>query len=47
MEEGRQQYQLPYDACHPLLCVAARPCFLIEERGALLPMSPGQVNRYQ
>jgi len=46
MEDVLQQYHLPYDARHPLVCFDERPCFLIEERGALLPMSPGKVKRY-
>jgi hypothetical protein len=46
MEDGLHQYQLPYDARHPLICFDERPCFLIAERGASLPMSPGKVNRY-
>jgi hypothetical protein len=46
MEDVLQQYQLPYDARHPLICFDERPCFLIEEVGALLPMSPGKAKRY-
>ncbi len=46
MEDVLHQYQLPYDARHPLICFDERPCFLIEERGAILPMSPGKVKRY-
>ena len=46
MEDVLQQYQLPYDARHPLICFDERPCFLIEERGAILPMSPSKVKRY-
>jgi len=45
MEDVLHQYQLPYDAHHPLICFDERPCFLIEERGALLPLSPGKVKR--
>ena len=30
----------------PLICFAERPCFLIAERGAILPLSPGKVKRY-
>jgi DDE superfamily endonuclease len=37
MEDVLHQYQLPYDA---------RPCFLIEDVGGLLPMSPGKAKRY-
>ncbi len=46
MEDVLHQYQLPYDPQHPLLCVDERPCFLIEEAGAILPMSPGKAQRY-
>jgi len=46
MEDVLHQYQLPYDARQPLICFAERPCFLLEERGAILPMSPGKVKRY-
>jgi len=46
MEDVLQQYQLPYDPRHPLLCFDERPCFLIEERGAILPLSPGKAKRY-
>jgi hypothetical protein len=46
MEEILHQYQLPYDPQPPLLCFDERPCFLIEEVGALLPMSPGKAKRH-
>jgi hypothetical protein len=46
MEEVLQQYQLPYDSRHPLICFDERPCFLIEEVGGILPMSPGKAKRY-
>jgi hypothetical protein len=46
MEDVLQQYQLPYDPRHPLLCFDERPCFLLEEVGAILPMSPGKAKRY-
>jgi DDE superfamily endonuclease len=46
MEDVLHQYQLPYDAQHPLICFDERPCFLIEEAGAILPMSPGKAKRY-
>lgn len=46
MEDVLPQYHLPYDARHPLICFDERPCFLIEERGAILPMSPSKVKRY-
>jgi transposase len=46
MEDVLHQYQLQYDARHPLLCFDERPCFLIAEVGAILPMSPGKAKRY-
>jgi hypothetical protein len=46
MEDILHQYHLPYDARHPLICFDERPCFLIEERGALLPLSLDKVKRY-
>jgi DDE superfamily endonuclease len=46
MEDVLQQYQLPYDAQHPLICFDERPCFLIEEVGGILPLSPGKAKRY-
>jgi hypothetical protein len=46
MEDVLQQYQRPYDVRHPVLCFDERPCFLIEDVGGLLPMSPGKAKRY-
>jgi DDE superfamily endonuclease len=46
MEDVLYQYQLPYDPLHPLICFDERPCFLIEDVGAILPMSPGKAKRY-
>lgn len=46
MEDVLHHYQLPYDPQHPLLCFDERPCFLIEEAGAILPLSPGKAKRY-
>lgn len=46
MEDILAQYQLPYDARHPLICFDERPCFLIEDVGGILPMSPGKAKRY-
>jgi DDE superfamily endonuclease len=46
MEDVLQQYQLPYDARHPLICFDERPCFLIDDVGGILPMSPGKAKRY-
>jgi DDE superfamily endonuclease len=46
MEDVLQQYQLPYDPRQPLICFDERPCFLIEDVGGLLPLSPGKAKRY-
>jgi hypothetical protein len=46
MEDVLHQYQLPSDPRYPLICFDERPCFLIEEVGAILPMSPGKAKRY-
>jgi hypothetical protein len=46
MEEVLHQYRLPHDPRHPLICFDERPCFLIEDVGALLPLSPGKAKRY-
>jgi hypothetical protein len=46
MEDVLHQYHLPYDPRHPLICFDERPCFLIEDVGGLLPMSPGKAKRY-
>jgi hypothetical protein len=46
MEDVLYQYQLPYDPTRPLICFDERPCFLIGEVGAILPMSPGKAKRY-
>lgn len=46
MEEVLYQYALPYDPLRPLICFDERPCFLIDDVGSILPMSPGKVKRY-
>ena len=46
MEDVLQQYQLPYDSQRPLICFDERPCFLLEDVGGILPMSPGKAKRY-
>jgi hypothetical protein len=46
MEDVLHQYELPYDPLYPLLCFDERPCFLIEDIGGILPMSPGKAKRY-
>jgi len=44
-EDVLYQYQLPYDPRHPFIGFDERPCFLIDDVGALLPMSPGKAKR--
>lgn len=46
MEDVLHQYQLPYDPKPPLSGFDERPCFLIEDVGSILPMSPGKAKRY-
>jgi hypothetical protein len=46
MEDVLQHYQLPYDPRQPVICFDERPCFLIEDVGGILPMSPSKVKRY-
>jgi hypothetical protein len=46
MGDVLHHYHLPYDGRHPLLCFDERPCFLIEEVRAILPLSPGKAKRY-
>ena len=46
MEDVLHLYEQPYDPGWPLLCFDERPCFLIEDVGSILPMSPGNVKRY-
>ena len=46
MEDVLYQDALPYDPLRPLLCFDERPGFLIEDVGAILPLSPGKAKRY-
>jgi len=46
MEDVLHQYERPYDPRYPLICFDERPCFLIEDLGGILPMSPGHAKRY-
>jgi len=46
MEDVLDQYALPYDPLRPLICFDERPCFLIGDVGAIIPMSPGKAKRY-
>ena len=41
-EEGRSQSAVPYEPLRPLIGGDERPCVLIGEGGAILPMSPGK-----
>jgi hypothetical protein len=46
MEDVLYQDALPADPRRPLICFDERPCFLIGDVGAILPMSPGKAKRY-
>jgi len=46
MEDVLYQLELPYDPLRPLIFFDERPCFLIADQGAILPMSPGKAKRY-
>jgi hypothetical protein len=46
MEDVLHQLAVPYDPLRPLIYVDERPCFLIEDVGAIIPMSPGKAKRY-
>jgi DDE superfamily endonuclease len=46
MEDVLHQLARPYDPLRPLIYFDERPCFLIEDVGSLIPMSPGRVKRY-
>jgi hypothetical protein len=46
MEDVLHQLARPYDPLRPLIYFDERPCFLIEDVGSLLPMSPGRAKRY-
>jgi transposase len=46
MEDVLYQYALPCDPLRPLICFDERPCFLIGDVGAVLPMSPGKAKRH-
>jgi len=45
MEDILHQYSLPYDPLRPLICFDERPCFLVEDVGGIIPMSPGKAKR--
>ena len=46
MEDVLHQLAMPYDSRRPLIYFDERPCFLIEDVGAIIPMSPGKAKRY-
>lgn len=46
LEDVLTQFELPYDPKRPLIYFDERPCFLIGEAGAILPMSPGKARRH-
>jgi DDE superfamily endonuclease len=46
MEDVLHQYALPYNPLRPLICFDERPCFLIDDVGSILPISPGKAKRY-
>lgn len=46
MEDVLQVYGQPYDPLWPLICFDECPCFLIEDIGGIIPMSPGKAKRY-
>ena len=41
-----QVYEQPYDPLWPMICFDERPCFLIEDIGGIIPMSPGTAKRH-
>jgi hypothetical protein len=46
MEDVLEHYALPYDSKHPLVCIDERPCQLLADSRAALPMQTGQPARY-
>lgn len=46
MEDVLHQFELPYNPRRPLLYFDERPCFLIEDRGTIIPMTVGKAKRY-
>lgn len=45
MEDVLDQYEQPYDPKHPLICFDERPCQLIGDIIAPIPMEPGKPRR--
>jgi hypothetical protein len=46
MEDVLDLYEQPYDAARPVICFDERPCPLIAEARAGLPLAPGQPARH-
>jgi DDE superfamily endonuclease len=46
MEDVLEEYAQPYDPKRPQVCLDERPCQLLTDSRAALPMQPGQVARY-
>ena len=45
METILHLYQLPYDPMYPVVCIDERPCQLIDDVIAPIPMEPGHPKR--
>ena len=45
METLLHLYQLPYDPMYPVVCFDERPCQLIDDSIAPIPMEPGKPRR--
>jgi DDE superfamily endonuclease len=45
-EDVLHQLAVPYDPLRPFIYVDERPCFLLEDMGASIPISPGKAKRY-
>jgi hypothetical protein len=45
MEEILDLYEQPYDSRHPVICFDERPCQLLGDIIAPLPMEPGSVRK--
>ena len=45
MENILHLYQLPYNPMYPVICIDERPCQLIDDSIAPIPMEPGHLKR--
>lgn len=45
MEQVLDTYEKPYDPCRPVVCFDERPCQLLGDVLASIPMKPGQVRK--